>query len=862
MPKQFKKIIPYFLTLIILVGLFGPLTQARAFGENQGTAVVGISEINIREAQSVLRSTQAQYDELRNQPAGSLTTVEQERLAEISAQRKIAEENLRRANVTMGVATGTAPPGSASTEQTFQQEINSGCLTIWKASFSGCVLFLFYWTYFQIPSLLLALAANFFNVLVSVALYNTFTAASNFLPEAWAVVRDFSNIFFILVLLYVAIQTILGLGHETKKIIVNVIIMALLINFSMFFTKIVIDSSNILALVFYNKLDEQPIKPVSDPKQKRDYEKSTSNPNEKDLSGAIYSSFSPDGLLNGESLEKLKRISFFGQEISPEKSLPFGLTLGLMFIYGSIMLLAAYAFFIAGFSFLGRLLELWVLIIFSPFAFMSWTLPKLSSFEYLGWDSWHKRLIEVSFMAPIFMFFMYLIFKILKAFAINGTGFVTNKGFIAYILSFIFPAAIAIILLLKAVKFAKKGGGVLGEFASGLGKIIMGLAVGTATGGTAMVGAKVLQGTVGRASLGLAKSTKLAGWETSESSAFKRFVGGKMRTIAGSADGKGGLAGSTFDVRKGVLSGALGTVSKITGVSMGMGSKGGFLSTEEGGYAADLERRHAKRDKRNEGLKNVVKADAEKELNQAKIASRELLAEASHNIGELDKQIDSAKQKAANLRTQVEAKEKTLDKKDPKQVKELADAKNAYNKQANAVINLGNLKSKIKNATGQQESALAKEAADAVEKAAKATGDEAEELKKVASALKTAANVAKLSNSMSGENHGKSINDYEDKILPELEHDVDKAVRGIEKRFISNLEKQWMPPWRNAERQASVEKLRLGIKEESHREKGGGHGTEHFLGDLVAGAIVNAASSHGHPPAPPTGGGGTPPATP
>jgi len=43
---------------------------------------------------------------------------------------------------------------------------------------------------------------------------------------------------------------------------------------------------------------------------------------------------------------------------------------------------------------------------------------------------------------------------------------------------------------------------------------------------------------------------------------------------------------------------------------------------------------------------------------------------------------------------------------------------------------------------------------------------------------------------------------------------TDAKARGIEKRFISNLEKQWMPPWRNAERQASVEKLRLGIKEE------------------------------------------------
>jgi len=52
---------------------------------------------------------------------------------------------------------------------------------------------------------------------------------------ALPVVRDFVNIFFIFVLLYIAFATILSLhGFKTKEMIINVIIIGLLMNFSLF----------------------------------------------------------------------------------------------------------------------------------------------------------------------------------------------------------------------------------------------------------------------------------------------------------------------------------------------------------------------------------------------------------------------------------------------------------------------------------------------------------------------------------------------------------------------------------------------------------------------------------------------------
>src|SRR3989344_2456867 len=178
----------------------------------------------------------------------------------------------------------------------------------------GCIAVILYWLFYYIPSFLLGVIANFFDVIIALTIQSTLYAQATFVGNAWAVVRDFSNIFFILVLLYVAIQTILGLGHETKKIIVKVVIMALLINFSMFFKKIVIDSSNILALVFYNKLDvDKDIDTGTERAEKRP--KDPSRPEkEKDISGEMWRTFDATRLIGPNTITALKTITIEGKK--------------------------------------------------------------------------------------------------------------------------------------------------------------------------------------------------------------------------------------------------------------------------------------------------------------------------------------------------------------------------------------------------------------------------------------------------------------------------------------------------------------------------------------------------------------------
>lgn len=75
---------------------------------------------------------------------------------------------------------------------------------------------------------------------------------SNFVMAGWRTIRDVCNLFFIFILLWTALQTILGLSHGTTKAVVNIVLAALLINFSATVTRVVIDSGNVLALTFYN----------------------------------------------------------------------------------------------------------------------------------------------------------------------------------------------------------------------------------------------------------------------------------------------------------------------------------------------------------------------------------------------------------------------------------------------------------------------------------------------------------------------------------------------------------------------------------------------------------------------------------
>ena len=120
---------------------------------------------------------------------------------------------------------GTWTPNTGSSEMRgdktpFENEIsrNFGCgLFGGDTLLPGCLVQFLYYTLYVVPAFLLGVVAYFFNILIYITLGSTLLK-STFIADAWAVVRDLSNIFFILILLYISVKIILDLGgHEAKK---------------------------------------------------------------------------------------------------------------------------------------------------------------------------------------------------------------------------------------------------------------------------------------------------------------------------------------------------------------------------------------------------------------------------------------------------------------------------------------------------------------------------------------------------------------------------------------------------------------------------------------------------------------------
>lgn len=362
----------------------------------------------------------------------------------------------------------------------------------------GCFVQILYFIFVTIPSWLMTLTAQIFDTAAALTLSDE-VYRSGFINTIWTIVRDFSNIFFILILLYAAFQVILGLGHGGgKKIVASVILIALLVNFSLFISRVVVDAGNVLGLIFYNKIatDHVSYQPVSDP--------TITHVKEKDLAGALVSSFSVNKFFTGKFFEGLKNDSdnwesagcwggCVGRTISNE------IAVALIITYGLIVYSLAWIFLVVGISFIGRLVTLIMLMVISPLAFVTATVPGLKGIDTIGFDSWLKKLFQTSFVVAVFMAILYLVSEILKAKIFDSYSVGEDKlGIIARLMLIFVPAILIIILLKKGKDYSVKASGeITGALMSGA-KILGGLALGGAAigaAGVAMAGRRTIGST-------------------------------------------------------------------------------------------------------------------------------------------------------------------------------------------------------------------------------------------------------------------------------------------------------------------------------------------------------------------------------
>lgn len=297
------------------------------------------------------------------------------------------QENIARAQLLPPASTRpTTVPTNAPTEGDFIKDLSCNIFKGWKG-IQDCVAMLGYGLFYVPTSWVLIAAGGVFDALLAFSLSPTLLN-QGYVKTTWGAIRDMANLVFILILLWIALATILNIGGvQLKQAVANVVIIALLINFSYFFTRVVIDASNIVAFEFYTAAGAGTSRGNH-----------VKNVTEYRVSEAITNGIAPQKLLSKQVFDEWKKKNDSGNSV-----------LFFIFLLGGIInLFAAYVLFYAGFLMLGRVIAFVFLIIASPIAFIAYALPKGGGFT----SSWWNQLLNQAMVAPVFLFFLYIIIKL------------------------------------------------------------------------------------------------------------------------------------------------------------------------------------------------------------------------------------------------------------------------------------------------------------------------------------------------------------------------------------------------------------------------------------------------------------------
>ena len=287
-------------------------------------------------------------------------------------------------------------------------------------------------TMLSICGLALWAAGVFLNNVVNYTVIKMADTVSNIgtLTMAWGVIRDIANIGFIFALLFIGIATILRLeNYGARRLLAGLIIGALLINFSLFFTKVVIDSSNILAYQFYQKM-------------------ALPNCSQTFCDGGLSDKFM--GALKLTTVYKAggntntAALSSTGKPVSTESILVVG-------IFGSIfILISAFVFFAAAILLAIRFVVLIFLMILAPIGIAGLILPVTAKYA----KKWWSTLFAQAFFAPAYLLLTYISLLLIGGIPTKNVDYAT--AFIGGDGSTLFSTILNFIIVIAFMVFSLK----------------------------------------------------------------------------------------------------------------------------------------------------------------------------------------------------------------------------------------------------------------------------------------------------------------------------------------------------------------------------------------------------------------------
>ncbi len=189
----------------------------------------------------------------------------------------------------------------------------------------------------------------------------------------WRISRDFANMFFILILLGIALDFILFNSFKVKQMIPRLLLIALLINFSLPIAGVVIDFANVFTQFFIGKM---------------------TTAGKSDVTEGIAQSLNLAELYTGKNVGG---VNFTSANVTG--ALILNMVFAIIFTFGTIFIFLAMAlmFFI-------RTGYLYILLTILPIVLVLYAFPPTS--RYFG--QWSNKFISWTMFAPVATFFIYL----------------------------------------------------------------------------------------------------------------------------------------------------------------------------------------------------------------------------------------------------------------------------------------------------------------------------------------------------------------------------------------------------------------------------------------------------------------------
>ncbi|OGG51008.1 hypothetical protein A2763_00180 [Candidatus Kaiserbacteria bacterium RIFCSPHIGHO2_01_FULL_54_36] len=533
---------------------------------------------------------------------------------------------------------------------------------------------------------ILQIAGYLFNFLLNYTIVGFSTEIYARIKDAieigWTAFRDIANILIIGMFTFIAISIILGeKTFGQKKLIAKVLIIAVLINFSLLFTKMIIDASNFTATQFYKAALEQVASPsaagasvtavVADADARAKTATETAQSSSNGIAGQFMQAIGITGA--ADSIDYVR-----GQQERTKdgfKGMMFGF-LALVFFLG-----AAAVLFYGSFLLISRAVLLIFLMVTSSLAFASYLIPSWETSSY-GWKTWWNSLLKSAVFAPILMLFLWITLMISQRLALPGSSLATlgaagsnPEGNIAAVFSYLMILG----LLFLSFKLSSSFAGKIAGFNFAQGGVATALGLGSRLAGFG------LQRTLGReyakrsSALGDKIKTQrefvadqnLSAWARQD--AQKRVD--KMTRQKGRADW---IQKQNFNIAQSKLGDI---AAKQTGASSWLSS-----GDKKDNFEADAKKKAEAAATRAEGAYNLTQGEQNKLRDREQyrlIREQKLTAEASRDAAQ--QQVLATEQQAQNEKTRLQNDKTAADRRNTTEKARLENLKQTEERNAQTI---------------------------------------------------------------------------------------------------------------------------------------------------------------------------------